>query len=109
MSAARVRSALDAIRGTPLADTEFDDLWLGLSRDNGHKLSHLLIKYNAERAIHHRRWETALANWTGPLRGTPHSAPSYGKAMSDDVSEQSTRWAGLQSVGAWQFFQDMLE
>jgi pimeloyl-ACP methyl ester carboxylesterase len=67
VSAARVRSALDAIRGTPLADTEFDDLWLGLSRDNGHKLSHLLIKYNAERAIHHRRWETALANWTGPL------------------------------------------
>jgi pimeloyl-ACP methyl ester carboxylesterase len=67
VSAARLRSALDAIRGTPLADTEFDDLWLGLSRDNGHKLSHLLIKYNAERAIHHRRWETALANWTGPL------------------------------------------
>ncbi|MDT5352752.1 MAG: hypothetical protein QOJ56_1284 [Mycobacterium sp.] len=67
VSAARVRSALDAIRGTPLADTEFDDLWLGLSRDKGHKLSHLLIKYNAERAIHHRRWETALANWTGPL------------------------------------------
>jgi pimeloyl-ACP methyl ester carboxylesterase len=67
VSAARLRSALDAIRGTPLTDTEFDDLWLGLSRDNGHKLSHLLIKYNAERAIHHRRWETALANWTGPL------------------------------------------
>src|SRR5271156_3251349 len=67
VSAARLRSALDAIRGTPLTDTEFDDLWLGLSRDNGHKLSHLLIKYNAERAIHHRRWEAALANWTGPL------------------------------------------
>jgi pimeloyl-ACP methyl ester carboxylesterase len=67
VSAARLRSALDAIRGTPLTDTEFDDLWLGLSRDNGHKLSHLLIKYNAERAIHHRRWEAALANWTGRL------------------------------------------
>ena len=67
VSAARLRSALDAIRGTPLTDTEFDDLWLGLSRDNGHKLSHLLIKYNAERAIHHRRWEAALTNWTGPL------------------------------------------
>jgi len=40
VSAARLRSALDAIRGTPLTDTEFDDLWLGLSRDNGHKLSH---------------------------------------------------------------------
>jgi hypothetical protein len=29
------------------------------------------------------------------------SAPSYGKAMADEVAE-------LQSVGAWQFFQDML-
>jgi hypothetical protein len=28
--------------------------------------------------------------------------------MSDDVAERSTRWAGLQSVGAWRFFQDML-
>ncbi len=32
---------------------------------------------------------------------TPNTAPSYGEAMSDDVAE-------LQSVGAWQFFQDML-
>jgi pimeloyl-ACP methyl ester carboxylesterase len=67
VSAARVRSALDAIRGTPLSDNEFDDLWLGISRDNGHKLSHLLIKYNAERAIHHQRWESALADWARPL------------------------------------------
>ena len=67
VSAARVRSALDAVRGTPLSDSEFDDLWLGMSRDNGHKLSHLLIKYNAERAVHHQRWESALADWAGPL------------------------------------------
>ncbi len=67
VSAARVRSALDAIRGTPLSDNEFDDLWLGMSKDNGHKLSHLLIKYNAERAMHHQRWESALADWTRPL------------------------------------------
>ena len=67
ISAARVRSALDAVRGSRLTDTEFDDLWLGMSRENGHKLWHLLIKYNAERATHHRRWETALANWDGPL------------------------------------------
>jgi pimeloyl-ACP methyl ester carboxylesterase len=38
-----------------------------MSRDNGHKLSHLLIKYNAERAVHHQRWESALADWAGPL------------------------------------------
>jgi pimeloyl-ACP methyl ester carboxylesterase len=67
VSAARVRSALDAVRGTPLRDNEFDDLWLGMSKDNGHKLSHLLIKYNAERAIHHQRWESALAGWPRPL------------------------------------------
>ncbi|WP_428342937.1 alpha/beta fold hydrolase [Mycobacterium sp.] len=67
VSAGRVRSALDAVRGTPLSDSEFDDLWLGMSKDNGHKLSHLLIKYNAERAIHHQRWESALADWTRPL------------------------------------------
>ena len=67
VSAARVRAALDAVRGSALTDSEFDDLWLGMSRDNGNKLWHLLIKYNAERAIHHRRWEEALANWNGPL------------------------------------------
>lgn len=63
VSAARVRSALDAVRGTPLSDHEFDDLWLGMSKDDGHRLSHLLIRYNAERAIHHQRWESALADW----------------------------------------------
>jgi len=50
-----------------LSDSEFDELWLGMSRDNGHKLSHLLIKYNAERAAHHERWESALSHWAGPL------------------------------------------
>ena len=64
---ARVRSALDAVRGKPLSDCEFGDLWLGMSRDNGHKLSHLLIKYNAERAVHYQRWESAPADWAGPL------------------------------------------
>jgi pimeloyl-ACP methyl ester carboxylesterase len=67
VSAARIRSLLDEVRGSRLTETEFDDLWLGMSRENGNKLWHLLIKYNAERAIHHRRWETALANWDGPL------------------------------------------
>src|SRR6202042_1459745 len=30
ISAARVRSALDAVRGIPLSDGEFDTLWLGM-------------------------------------------------------------------------------
>jgi pimeloyl-ACP methyl ester carboxylesterase len=67
VSSGRVRSLLDAVRGSRLTDTEFDDLWLGMSRQNGQKLWHLLIKYNAERQVHHRRWEAALASWDGPL------------------------------------------
>ncbi|MGO8965919.1 MAG: alpha/beta fold hydrolase [Mycobacterium sp.] len=68
VSANRLRSALDAVRGSKLTDTEFDDLWYGVSLHDGHKLAHLLIRYNAERAAHHTRWEKALADWDGPLR-----------------------------------------
>lgn len=64
----RARAGLDAVRGTSkLTDAEFEDLWLGMSRDNGHKLAHRLIRYNAERDLHHARWEAALHAWDGPL------------------------------------------
>jgi pimeloyl-ACP methyl ester carboxylesterase len=68
VSAGRLRSGLDAVRGSRLTDAELDDLWYGVSLNNGHKIAHLLIRYNAERAEHHRRWEKALADWDGPLR-----------------------------------------
>lgn len=68
VSAGRLRSGLDAVRGSRLTDAELDDLWYGVSRDDGHKIAHLLIRYNAERAEHHRRWEKALVDWEGPLR-----------------------------------------
>lgn len=67
VSASRVRSLLDGVRGLRLTDSEFDELWLGISRNSGHKLWHLLIKYNAECEVHHQRWEAALAAWTGPM------------------------------------------
>ena len=63
----RFRSALDGARGSRITDAEFDDLWYGVSRQGGHKIAHLLIRYNAERAAHHGRWEKALADWEGPL------------------------------------------
>lgn len=68
ITAERARAGLDSVRGSKLTDAEFDDLWTGMSYQNGHKLSHLLIKYNAERAVHHRRWETALSNWDGSVQ-----------------------------------------
>ena len=68
VTAASVRSNLDKIRGeAKLTDSEFDELWLGVSRDGGHKLAHSLIQYNAERNEHHARWEEALREWSGPL------------------------------------------
>ena len=67
ITATRVRGLLDAVREITLTDDEFDELWLGVSRSRGHKLWHLLIKYNAERQVHHQRWEAALAAWTGPI------------------------------------------
>ncbi|MGO8767535.1 MAG: alpha/beta fold hydrolase [Mycobacterium sp.] len=68
ITARRFRSALDAVRGSKLTDAEFDNLWHGVSLHGGHKLAHLHIRYNAERAAHHRRWERALTDWDGPLR-----------------------------------------
>jgi pimeloyl-ACP methyl ester carboxylesterase len=68
VSARTLRSGLANVWGTSkLSDEEFDELWQGISRDSGHKLAHLLIRYNTERAQHHRRWEAALAAWEGPL------------------------------------------
>jgi pimeloyl-ACP methyl ester carboxylesterase len=68
ISPGRFRAALDAVRGdAKLSDAEFDNLWRGVARDDGQKLAHLLIGYNAERKRHHTRWEAALAAWAGPL------------------------------------------
>lgn len=67
VDANRFRTALDAVRGSPITDDEFDNLWFGVSRHDGHKLAHLHIRYNAERAEHHGRWEKALADYDGPL------------------------------------------
>jgi pimeloyl-ACP methyl ester carboxylesterase len=68
INARMVRSGLSDVWGkSKLSDEEFNDLWQGISLNNGHKLAHLLIRYNTERAHHHRRWEAALAAWKGPL------------------------------------------
>ena len=68
VSANRFRSAMDAVRGSKLTEAEFDNLWHGVALHDGQKLAHLHIRYNAERAAHHRRWEKALADWEGPLQ-----------------------------------------
>ncbi|MEQ9586763.1 MAG: alpha/beta fold hydrolase [Parvibaculaceae bacterium] len=60
---------LNAVRGPrKLEAAEFDELWTGIGRDDGHKLAHRHIRYNAERAVHHERWESALFDYDGPLQ-----------------------------------------
>jgi pimeloyl-ACP methyl ester carboxylesterase len=68
VTARMVRPALVDLWGkSKLSDEEFEELWHGISLNNGHKLAHLHIRYNKERELHHRRWEAALATWDGPL------------------------------------------
>lgn len=68
VTARTMRSGLDGVRGaSKLTDTEFADLWHGIALNRGHRIAHLLIRYNTERARHHRRWQEALAAWDGPL------------------------------------------
>lgn len=63
-----LKRAVDGVRGRPTTDAEFDELWLGISLAKGHKIAHQLLGYNAERRIHHVRWEKALSEWEGPLQ-----------------------------------------
>lgn len=68
ISAAMLRRGLAGVWGTTkLTDAQFRELWQGISRDNGHRLAHRQLRYNAERDRHHERWAAALAAWPGPL------------------------------------------
>ncbi|MEO0438720.1 MAG: alpha/beta hydrolase [Pseudomonadota bacterium] len=65
----RVRPALDAARGIrKFTDTEFEELWKGISKNGGHKISHRLFRYNKERAKHADQWEQALYDFEGPVQ-----------------------------------------
>ena len=69
LTKARLRAGLNVVRGmNKLDDAEFAELWVGMSRDDGYKLAHRHIRYNAERAAHHRRWEEALFGFDGPVQ-----------------------------------------
>lgn len=68
LSAANLRAVIDGVRGSvKTSDEEFDNLWFGISNDRGHTLAHRHIRYNNERVVHHERWESALAEYQGPL------------------------------------------
>ncbi|HYM55262.1 MAG TPA: alpha/beta hydrolase [Solirubrobacteraceae bacterium] len=43
------------------------DMWRAMSRDGGHRIAHLLIRYLTDREIHGERWATALHTTDVPL------------------------------------------
>ncbi|KAJ6789657.1 hypothetical protein PWT90_08671 [Aphanocladium album] len=69
VTAGMLRKGLEGVWGksAPITDEQFENLYHGISLKNGLANSHLLIGYNAERAIHSERWEAALAAWKGPV------------------------------------------
>lgn len=52
---------------TPPSATEIDGWWTLITQENGHRLSHELIHYMAERRHHRERWVEALRGARCPL------------------------------------------
>ncbi|MGC5024395.1 alpha/beta fold hydrolase [Tsukamurella sp. DT100] len=67
LSRRTLKRAVDSVRGQAISAAEFDELWVGIARGNGHHIADRLLGYNAERTVHHTRWEAALRDWNGPL------------------------------------------
>jgi len=49
------------------AATDSDDMWKAISRDDGQRIIHLLVRYITDRATHGERWVTALEGTDVPL------------------------------------------
>ncbi len=52
---------------TMLTDEELDVYWQIVSRNNGHRIAHLIIRYMKERVKNRERWVGALQNFNQPL------------------------------------------
>lgn len=46
---------------------ELSTYWQLISRENGHRIAHKLIRYMRERVLHRQRWVGALTDYPGPL------------------------------------------
>ncbi|WP_420318083.1 alpha/beta fold hydrolase [Ekhidna sp.] len=52
---------------TGLSSEELSTYWQLVSKKNGHRIAHLLIKYMRERVVNRERWVGALQNFKHPL------------------------------------------
>ncbi|MEO9967539.1 MAG: alpha/beta hydrolase [Reichenbachiella sp.] len=71
-----------------LKDKELDDYWMLVSRKNGHRIAHKIIRYMKERVEHRERWVGALRTFQNPLAliNGPED-PISGQVMVDRYKE----------------------
>jgi pimeloyl-ACP methyl ester carboxylesterase len=84
------------------ADTA--DIWRALSRDDGQRLAHRLIRYMTDRVRHEQRWVTALEGIDVPLAFVWGMLdPVSGAHMAERISERipHARLLALEDVGHW--------
>ena len=73
-------------------DAELHELWLGVTRRNGHRIPHLLIRYIEERRQNADDWAAALERTDRPLQFVWGEAdPISGAHMLDEVRRRVPR------------------
>jgi pimeloyl-ACP methyl ester carboxylesterase len=80
------------------------DIWRGLSRDDGQRIAHLLIRYMSDRRQHAERWVTALETTDVPLAFVWGLLdPISGAHVADRIRARlpGARFTGLADVAHW--------
>ena len=79
-------------------------IWAGLSRNDGHRQLHLLIRYILDRRQHERRWVDALEHTDVPLAFVWGMLdPISGAHMAERIRERlpDAPFVALEDVGHW--------
>ena len=80
------------------------DIWESFSRDDGHAIAHLLIRYMLDRRADERRWVDALERTEVPLAFVWGMLdPISGAHMAERIRERrpDARFTALDDVGHW--------
>jgi pimeloyl-ACP methyl ester carboxylesterase len=80
------------------------EIWEATSRDGGHRIAHLLIRYISDREEHAERWARALEQTDVPLAFTWGMLdPVSGAHMAQEIRRRlpGARFLALQDVAHW--------
>jgi pimeloyl-ACP methyl ester carboxylesterase len=80
------------------------DIWRSSSRSEGHRISHLLIRYITDREVHGERWVGALEGTDVPLSFVWGMAdPVSGAHMAERIRERlpDAQFLALEDVSHW--------